>query len=71
MLNKKTEKKLNCLKKTFMLMGSAVVAFSGGIDSTLLLKTAHDVLKKNVLAVIVSSVFLTKQELDLAIRLRV
>lgn len=43
--------KYNRLKAILQGMQRALVAFSGGVDSTFLLKTAHDVLKENVLAV--------------------
>lgn len=41
-----------------------VVAFSGGVDSTLLLHTAHSVLGENVLAVTARSLSFPKRELD-------
>ena len=48
-------KKLDNLKNILMQMNSVLVAFSGGVDSTFLLKVAHDVLDENVLAVTASS----------------
>jgi pyridinium-3,5-biscarboxylic acid mononucleotide sulfurtransferase len=46
------EEKYQKLKDIFNKMGKALVAFSGGVDSTLLLKVAQDTLgDKNVLAV--------------------
>ncbi|MBU1043311.1 MAG: ATP-dependent sacrificial sulfur transferase LarE [Candidatus Omnitrophica bacterium] len=68
MLDKKTENKLKLLKNQLLSLKSVVVAFSGGIDSTLLLKAAYDVLDKNVLAVIIASAFFPNSELDLAIK---
>ncbi len=43
-------KKLNLLKEIINGYKSVLVAFSGGVDSTLLLKVAHDVLGERVLA---------------------
>lgn len=43
--------KLEVLKENIRNMKSLVIAFSGGVDSTFLLKVAYDVLKENVLAV--------------------
>ena len=46
------DKKLDRLKNLFKSMGRVVVAYSGGVDSTLLLKVARDTLgDENVLAV--------------------
>ncbi len=50
-LHKKFEK----LKEIIGNMGSVLIAFSGGVDSTFLLKTAHDVLGEKVCAVTATS----------------
>lgn len=49
------EKKLEILKDILAKMGSAAVAYSGGVDSTFLLRVARDTLRNNVLAVTASS----------------
>lgn len=69
MFDKKTGKKLKILKDNVFALESAVVAFSGGIDSSLLLKIAYDVLGNKVLAVIIASAFFPKQELDAAVKI--
>ncbi len=51
----KTRAKYEKLKKRLSSLGGAVVAFSGGVDSSFLLAVAHDVLGEKVLAVIACS----------------
>jgi uncharacterized protein len=59
--------KLNILKENIRKMGSIAVAYSGGVDSTFLLKVAHDVLKDKVIAVTAESSTFPKRELQEAI----
>ncbi|KRQ87161.1 Argininosuccinate synthase [Caloramator mitchellensis] len=49
------EQKFEKLKNILSELGSVAVAYSGGVDSTFLLKVAHDVLGENVIAVTATS----------------
>jgi uncharacterized protein len=55
--------KYDKLKKYLESLCSAVVAFSGGVDSTLLLKVAHDVLGEKAVAVTARSCSFPEREL--------
>ena len=55
--------KLQKIKKILKKMGSVLIAYSGGVDSTLLLKLARDVLGGKVLTVTANSPTYPKEEL--------
>ena len=52
------------LEEYLRSLGGVFTAYSAGVDSTFLLKVAHDVLGDNAAAVTASSVFFPKEELD-------
>lgn len=60
---KAVEHKIRKLRANVRAYGSAVVAFSGGADSTLVAKMAHDELGKKALAVTISSPLYPASEL--------
>ncbi len=60
--------KLEKLKEYLKNLKSVAVAFSSGVDSTFLLKTAHDILNDNVIAVTAKSCSFPQRELQEAIR---
>jgi uncharacterized protein len=59
--------RLDQLKSTLASGGRTLVAYSGGVDSVLLAKVAHDVLGPKALAVIADSPSLPRRELDEAL----
>ena len=62
-MEKDIQKKLQDLKDCLKSLGSVAVAFSGGVDSTFLLKVAHDTLKDKAAAVTARSCSFPKREL--------
>lgn len=66
-MQQELEKKLENLQNYLKGLGSVAVAFSSGVDSTFLLKVAHDVLGDKVLAVTAQSCSFPKRELNEAI----
>jgi len=59
--------KLERLKKKITQKGNLLVAFSGGVDSGLLLNVAHDALDETVLAVTIDSELFSKREFEEAV----
>lgn len=64
---KSIQEKYNDLKEYIRSLGSVAVAFSSGVDSTFLLKVAHDVLGDNAIAVTARSCSFPERELNEAI----
>ena len=63
-MNQELKRKYKELKKIIKKLDSAIVAFSGGIDSTLLLKVAYDILGEKAVAVTADSPSLPRRELE-------
>ena len=57
------QEKYKILKDYIRSLESVVVAFSGGVDSTLLLKISHDILGNKAIAVTASSCSFPEREL--------
>lgn len=66
---RETLSKFEKLKEILSKMGKVLIAFSGGVDSTFLLKVAQDVLGEDVLAVIASSETYPERERNEAVKL--
>jgi uncharacterized protein len=63
-LRKMLEQKLGSIKKIFSEMEKALIAYSGGVDSTLIAKIAYDVLGDRALAITAVSPSLLPEELE-------
>ncbi len=63
-MDNKLKQKYEKLKKAIKKVDNAIVAFSGGIDSALVLKVAYDVLGNKVIAVTADSPTLPRRELE-------
>lgn len=66
---KDLENKYSKLKTVLKSMGKVAIAFSGGVDSTFLLKVAKEVLRDNVIAVTAKSATFPEREIKKAVEI--
>src|SRR6266480_3652726 len=62
------DKKYHALREVLREMGEVVIGYSGGVDSTLLVKVAHDVLGARAVAVTGDSEAFPQGEVDAALK---
>lgn len=63
-----TMQKKALLEQNIKKMGSIAIAFSGGVDSTFLLKTAHNILDSRAIAITARSSTFTQREFDESVK---
>ncbi len=68
-MNEQLGLKLDRLRAIFAPMKSVIVAFSGGVDSTFVLKVAHDTIGDRVLALTTTSPTMPEHDRDTATRM--
>ena len=68
-MDNRLSEKLKNLRRNLFQLDSAVIAFSGGVDSSLLVKVAFDILAEQCLAVIGSSETYPQAELEEAVQI--
>jgi uncharacterized protein len=68
-MNLSIDQKYEKLKDILREMGEVVIAYSGGVDSTFLLKVAKDVLKDKVLGIIATSPTYPSREYEDALKI--
>lgn len=62
-LSDELAEKYQALRSNIEQLGQLAIAFSGGVDSTLLLKVAHDVLNENALAITAKAQMIPMREI--------
>ncbi|MEW5803659.1 MAG: ATP-dependent sacrificial sulfur transferase LarE [bacterium] len=68
-MNEQRVKKQEVVQGMLREIARAAILFSGGVDSSLVLKLASEVLKENILAITIDSPFISRQEIDEARKL--